>query len=133
MIRITVAHNCHGKINTSWQKKITHDKKKRLTAKRKTSRQKEKRLKAKRKRLTAKRKTSWQKGKDSRQKEKPRAKRKTLITRLSLMTMRKIQHFFPSTPKKHFLALKTYTQKLIFCQIRLPYVVITIFLAVAHD
>jgi len=63
-----VAHNCHGKrIN--------------LTAKRETSRQKEKphgkkeKTRGKKKTLTAKRNTSRQKGKDSWQKEKSHGKK----------------------------------------------------------
>ena len=70
----TVAHNCHGKKKnltakrkTSRQKEKPHGKKKNLTAKRITSRQKEK-PHSKKKNLTAKRITS-------RQKEKPHGKK----------------------------------------------------------
>ena len=46
--------------------------------------------------------------------------------------MRKIPHSFPNTPKKDFFCPET-AQKIIFCQIRLPRVVVTLFLAVADD
>ena len=85
----TVAHNCHGKrIN--------------LTAKRKTSRQKEKdswqkgkphgkkkNLMAKRKNLTAKRKTSWQKEKPHGKKKKAHGEKKILTAKRKILAAKR--------------------------------------------
>ena len=83
---------------TSRRKGKPHGKRKRLTAKEITSRQKEKdsrqkeKTHGKKKRLTAKRKTSRQKEKDSRQKEKPHGKRKRLTAKVKVSRQKEKPH-----------------------------------------
>ena len=73
-----------AKINTLWQKKITHAKKKRQQKEKR--RGKKKNPAAKRKRLTAKRKTSRQKEKPRGKKKKTRGKKKNLAAKRKRLT-----------------------------------------------